>query len=359
MNNGLCGNQERYGYIKEWINKQIDITNSRLSFENFLFVCGNSGIGKTHSILKICEELNLFVSYLTTNNCSSSVELKDCIVKNTSSSLIQILTNDTKKKIIIIDEFDSMISLDRTINTTMFNILAEKKYKLVPIICISSLDVVKKIGNIKKKCEIIELGHPTNEDIYCLLKNLNKNISEEMLKNVINKSNNNLYQCMNNISIENSRFLYDKTDDIINVNELYGKTYNQEYIVKLLLNDPWLYPLRYHENLINELQNRELTTKRQHEFYKHFMNNIVFFDLLMYNNLIQDACHVFTLMTYNLYKINHKKNKSSDLSNFTKILSYLSLQKKNIKKNYTSVFPIYQLDSYHVNMAGINYIFFN
>jgi len=358
MNSIFCGNTDKYNYIIEWINKQISIKNSKLNFNNLLFVCGGSGIGKTHSILKICEELNLFVSYITTSNCSSSAELKDCIIKNTTSSLIQVLTNDTKKKIIVIDEFESMISIDRTINATLFNILAENKYKLIPIICISSTDIIKKIGNIKKKCEIIELNTPTHGEIYRVLKYIYKDIPDDVINNVVNNSNSNLNQCINNISLESSATLYDRTDQVININDLYGKTFNQEYIVKILLIDPWLYPLRFHENLIDELNIRDSTVKKNHELYKTFMHNIVFFDLLMYNNLIQDACYLFTLMTHSLYLIKHKNNKNSELSNFTKILSYLSLQKKNIKKNYISMFPIYQLDNYHVNMVGINNIFF-
>lgn len=357
----LCGNKEKYKYISEWINTQINKKDSKLSFNNFLFITGNSGIGKTYSILKICEELNLFVSYITTNNCSSSADLKDIIIKNTTSSLIQVLTNDTRKKIIVIDEFESMLSLDRTLNSTLFNILTEKQYKFIPIICISSLDIIKKIGNIKKKCQIVQLEQPSIEDVFQIMKNKFVNISDDELYKTIELSNCNINQCIININVKknSNEVFYDKLDPIININDLYGSQFNTEYIVKIILTNPWLYPLRFHENLIKELHKRKSNIKNNHDIYKKFMYRIVCFDLMMYKNMIEDACYFFTSIIHTIFLLKHKNNTNSDIENFTKILSYLSLQKKYIKKYYTSKFPIYHLDNYHINLVGRNNIFFN
>ena len=89
------------------------------------------------------------------------------------------------------------------------------------------------------------------------------------------------------------------------------------------------------------------------------MYRIVCFDLMMYKNMIEDACYFFTSIIHTIFLLKHKNNTNSDIENFTKILSYLSLQKKYIKKYYTSKFPIYHLDNYHINLVGRNNIFFN
>ena len=50
----------------------------------------------------------------------------------------------------MIDNYESILSIDRTINNTLLNILNSKKNKNISIICICNNDLLKKLGNIKK-----------------------------------------------------------------------------------------------------------------------------------------------------------------------------------------------------------------
>jgi nucleoside-triphosphatase THEP1 len=355
----FCGNDEEYSFIKGWIVHQFEKTETKISLDNFLFVTGNSGIGKTYSIQKICQELQLHVVNLNTNNCSSSAELTDNLVKTTTSSLLQVLTNDCRKKIIVIDEFESMMAIDRTINTTLLNILMDKKLKRIPIICISSIEIVKKIGTIKKKCQIIELKNPSDKEVFSLLKSIYPDRKDDFLKDIVDNSHGHLSQClqkMNNKFFDNT---FDKVDEIRSINYLYGNDFNRQDIINILANDPWLIPLRFHENLIKELSIRKSTIKKNHEFYVNFMNRLLFFDILMFKNTIDIACDLFTSSIYNLTLMPLKSKAKSDISSFTKMLSYLSLKKKYIKKSYSTNFPLYQISNYHINIIGRKYIFFN
>jgi len=343
----LCGNEEHYEVIREWIKTRIDSKADKLTPNYLLFVSGNSGIGKTFSIKRICEDLNLHTIILTTSNCSSSAELEDNLIKNTSSSLIQVLIKDNKDKIIIVDEFESMMAIDRTMNSTLLNLLSSNKLKKIPIICISSKDIVKKIGNIKKKCKIVELDNPTDDEIVALLQNKYPEQSVENLKEIVMKSYNNITQCIQ--KVENPLFGNNNgVDELLNINYLYGNAFDRKYITRILINDPWLTPLRFHENLISELQNRKTTIKKKTEFYVYFINNLLYFDLLMHNNNINVACDVFASCIHTLSIIPLKKQSVSNISGFTKILSYLSLQKKNLKKSYSASFPLYQISNYHI-----------
>ena len=358
MNMNLCGNTTNYTIIKEWISDQFKRPDVKISLDNFLFVTGNTGIGKSFSIKRICEELELHVVYLTTNNCSTSAELTDNIVKSTTSSMLQVLTNDTKRKIMVIDEFESMMAIDRTINTTLLNILTDKKLKMIPIICISSIEIVKKIGTIKKKCQIIELDNPEDDDICILLKRLYQDKPDELIRDVVSNSQNNISQCIQ--KIENTSFnQYDKMDETLSINYLYGNIFHRRNMVNILMNDPWLIPLRFHENLIKEMKIRKSTIKKNHEYYKEFTYNLLFFDILMYKNTIDIASEFFTSSIYPLTQMHIKANQLSDISGFTKMLSYLSLQKKYMRKSYSTSFPLYQVSNYHTNIIGRNYIFFN
>ena len=112
--------------------------------------------------------------------------------------------------------------------------------------------------------------------------------------------------------------------------------------------------MRFHENLINELKNRAITINNKNEYYKNFIYNICYFDLFMNKNCINEAINFFSCMIYQLSLCPMKKNKVSNIDNFTKLLSYLSLQKKNTKKAFTSIYPIYQISIYHINMLNIN-----
>jgi chromosomal replication initiation ATPase DnaA len=194
---------KRFTTVISWINDQVNLQkdNMRLSTKNVLFVAGNSGIGKTYSIQRICNNLNLHVIYISTSKCNSSKELDDLITKTCSSSMLQVLLNDTKQKIIIIDEFESMISIDKTINTTFLNLLESKRLKAIPIICITSIDIVKKIGLMKKKCTIINITHPEVNEIYDILIELYPNKDQKFLKQLSEQCNGNITQCIKNIDI--------------------------------------------------------------------------------------------------------------------------------------------------------------
>ena len=355
----LCGNNEKYSFIKDWISKQLNKSEIKISLDNFLFVTGSSGIGKSFSIKKICEDLELHVVYLNTNNCSSSAELTDNLIKTTTSSLLQVLTNDTKQKIIVIDEFESMMAIDRTINTTLLNILVEKKLKRIPIICISSIEIIKKIGTIKKKCQIVELEKPSNSEILSLLNNIYPEKDYETIRNIVESSQGHLSQCIQKIDNKFFNNTFDQMDENLCISYLYGNEFNRTNIANILSSDQWLIPLRFHENLIKELKIRKSTIKKNHEYYNKFINDLLYFDFLMYNNTIDIACEIFTSSIYPFTLMPLKPKQKSDISCFTKMLSYLSLQKKYIKKSYSTNFPLYQISNYHINIIGRNYMFFN
>ena len=132
-------------YIKKWILKP----QNKLTYNSCLFVTGKTGIGKSYFINKICNELNLFIININSNNCCNSKQLIDLLYKSFVSSLIQQLTNNTQKKIIIIDEFETLLSFDSTININLLNFL-NTNHKHIPIICIINNNL--KLGEIKKSC---------------------------------------------------------------------------------------------------------------------------------------------------------------------------------------------------------------
>ena len=158
--NILCGNIIFYKDIFNWL-------------KNFNY---NLKISKDSYIINI-----------NNNNCFNSTELTDIIFKSTTSSLIQQLTNNIKKKVIIIDNFDCIYMADKTINATLLKILIEKKIKNIPIICIANEEIIKKIGDIKKLCKIYKLEIPSKNEICNYLSNI-KYENIKLSKNYITRS---------------------------------------------------------------------------------------------------------------------------------------------------------------------------
>jgi hypothetical protein len=89
----------------------------------------------------------------------------------------------------------------------------------------------------------------------------------------------------------------------------------------------------------------------------YLIYNFCNFDILMNKNN-EIAIDFFISIIYDLCQYKYKNNKSHSLEHFTKLLSYLSLQKKNNKKNYKSNFPINQFNgNYHLSIINRKIIY--
>lgn len=357
---GLCGNHRIYSDILMWLrNFNYD---TKISAQSCIIVAGPTSIGKSYSIHSISKYLNCEIILIDNNNCYNSQFLKDIIYKSTSSSFIQILTNNFQKKVIIVDNFDALFISDKTINITLLKILLENKLKNIPIICISNNDIIKKIGDIKKLCVMHLLSTPSNDEITEIT-----GTSEISNKCCIN-SNGNLNKVFRDMdmSIANtvtSDLLYsDSIENTSDINILYSTEFNRHQTKAILIKDPWMIPLKFHENLIMSLNNRLLSLNKYNEYYKSFMYIMCLYDYYMFKNNIEFCVELFASKVYYLSLFKYKKNASvaSNIGNFTKMLSYLSLQKKNIKNNYNvKRFPLYQISNYHISLCNRKFISFN
>ena len=341
--------------IKDWIINSY-ITEKRLNINSCLFISGYSGIGKTCTINNIVNNLDLYVENINSFNCSSSIQLTDLLMKNYVSSLIQILTNNTKKKIIIIDDFDILMAIDSTINISLYNFIVSNTNKLkhIPIICIINIEQIKKLGEIKKKCKIIEMPKMEDIEIHKIFQGFKSDITFNESLKLINTEKYNLSNAIKIITNTN----YNNIDDIAIINDLYGKEFDRSKFKNIIIKEQWIIPLNFHENLISELMTNRKGIKKQKEvFYKKFIVNFCYFDIFMTNNI--EMCIDFFLSSISeLFIFPLKKTKIDKANNFTKMLSYLSLQKKNNKNSYNkSSFPLNQIGNYHINSINRKFIY--
>jgi hypothetical protein len=358
---GLCGNHSIYSDILIWL--RTFNYDAKISPQSCIIVAGPTSIGKTHSINCISRYLNYEIIVIDNNNCYNSQFLKDIIYKSTSSSFIQILTNRFQKKVIIIDNFDSLFISDKTINLTLLKILLENKLKNIPIICISNNDIIKKIGDIKKVCKIYMLATPNNEEITAILQKHEYDAGN--IKTCCINSNGNLDKLFRDIAnLNNDRLYSDNVEYASDINILYGDSFNRQQTKRIIIKDPWMIPLKFHENLIGNLNNRNLSLDEYNEYYKSFMYIMCLYDYYMFKENIEFCVELFASKVYYLslfkYKADAISISSSNIGNFTKMLSYLSLQKKNIKNNYNvRNKPLYQISNYHISLCNRKITSFN
>lgn len=339
--------------IKNWI---IDsYNNKKLSFDSCIFISGYSGIGKTYSINNLCKNLELFIINIDSFNCSTSAQLSDLLYKSFVSSLIQTLTNNNSRRIIIIDDFDILLSLDSTINITLYNFIQTNSNKLkhIPIICIINNSIVKRLGDIKKKCKIFETPKLSDVENYEILKSYKSDIKFNEAVKIINNPDFNLANAIRMVT----NTYFNHNDDIIAIEDLYSDVFNRNNLRRIINKEQWIIPLNFHENLITELyENRKGIKKQKELFYKSFMMNLCYFDIIM-SRCNEIGIELFICIIEGLFKIPNKKNKNLRLSNFTKMLSYLSLQKKTNKSNYNKSFPFQHIGNYHLTLINRKFIY--
>ena len=110
---------------------------------------------------------------------------------------------------------------------------------------------------------------------------------------------------------------------------------------RIIATDPRTMPLRFHENLIGELSRRRGTKTAIAAAYNEILWNMVDWDLLMNSTNTEFAIdHMASIATHLLPKLKLKPNSGeANQDDFTKMLSQLSIQKKNARQLHATGIP--------------------
>lgn len=352
----LCGNHKVYGDILGWL-ESFDYS-AELSAKSCIFVVGDACIGKTYSIKHICESLHLDIYEIDSYNCYDSAQLKDLIFKASTSALVQNLQNIEKKKVILIDNFDAIYSADKTVKTTLAKILSSnKKCNNIPIICVCDYETYKRFG-LFQIFEVFELEKPSINDMKILLKKLK--IKPARIKQLLQNTDYNMIRIFESLNNKNIMDCYSLCDPSYDMIFLYDtRKFDRDAIISIVSTDLWQIPLRFHENLIVELNNRNISLHSKYQIYSQFIDYLCAYDFFIHKNNTETALDIFASSIYPIKTAKQKKSSVPSMERFTKLLSYLSLQKKHIKHTYNASFPFYQIGNYHTQMLDRKFICFN
>ena len=293
-----------------------------------LYIYGYSGVGKTTGTLLLTQPFNTLL--LDTANCSDGRTVMDRILKfqNWSSVLCE---ENSKAKIVILDELETFLKTDRNILNTLLDYLKKYAPHSLPIILLGDTETSKKLGEIRSYItETIFLHRLQETDIFLYLKKhtpKNKIKLTDLLK-IAEDANGNLPLAIKNVEerLQKKRstppLVHYRGEEHKTFNEIFTCT-NPDTISWLLLQDTWMNPLKIHENSLTILDD---TT------YPPFLQDYIFFERWQSAN--PDNHLSFDYLAHALLHHIPPDIKTTPME-FSKLLSYISTQKKFKKMHYT------------------------
>lgn len=363
-------------YLNYFEENKHDLTTKR-----GIYIFGNPGVGKTRFVYDILNKLNYDIIGFDAGDVRNKSAI-DKITKHNMSdkNIMNLFYKKSTKIAIVMDEIDGMNSGDKGGINSLIKLMRPKKTRrqkkeditLNPIICIGNYHIDKKIKEIKKTIDNIEIKTPTDTQVKNILSNHLKieNMGEICSSYIggdlrklefiytINKVNKHL---IDNMDINSIFLSVDYNDDTkIITKKLLNNSYNIDEHFKLM-NDTnrTSVALLFHENIIDVLSNAHKIESI--DFYLQILENICFSDYIdritfqkqiwIFNEM---SSLIKTLYNNHLYqnKYIHKK-KHTGIVRFTKVLTKYSTEYNN------SVFMQDMCRKFHMDQKDLLCYFYN
>ena len=358
--NKILERESKVDNIKS-ILKEFEKNKNNLSFKKGIYVYGDPGTGKTTFVTNILKEMNYDIIKYDAGDIRNSSVIEEITKHNMSDKNIMSLFNKNIRKIaIIMDEIDGMNNGDKGGINALIKLIRPKKTKkqkteeitLNPIICIGNYRIDKKIKELMKVCNTVEIKTPSFTQMTIIIDNLLPSLENNIANKIahyiqgdLRKLNNLFSLCKNKTNFINS----DVIDNIFQVKsynddtkKITSKLIQDYYNIKdhnIIMNetDRTSVGLLWHENIIDVLEKNE--KKQSIPFYISQLENICFADYIdritfqkqiwQFNEM---SSLIKTFKNNKMYHKNYKKiNKVNNTSEirFTKVLTKYSTEYNN------------------------------
>jgi len=249
--------------IKEEIkNILINFENKKkdISYKRGLYIYGSPGSGKTEFIMDLLHELNYDIIKYDTSDVRNKCAIESLTSENFSDkSVISLLKKKAKPIAIVMDEIDGMNNGDKGGINSLIKLIRSKKTKkqkteditYTPVICISNYYADKKLKELIKVCNTIEIQKPSYEQIQEIIAIIMPNIDNKLLlENMINYIDGDLRKLKSIITIYENNFSILKNNLIQNI--FKQKLYNNDTkeITKEIISNKYL--IAQHITIMNE-----------------------------------------------------------------------------------------------------------
>jgi adenylate kinase family enzyme len=356
--NKILDRDDKVENIKS-ILKDFEKNKNNLFFKRGIYVYGEPGTGKTTFVINTLKEMNYDVIKYDAGDIRNSSVIEEITKHNMSDKNIMSLFNKNIRKIaIVMDEIDGMNNGDKGGINTLIKLIRPKKTKkqkmeeitMNPIICIGNYKVDKKIKELMKVCNIVELKPPTFFQMLQVVKTLLPNLENNIYNKITCHIQNDLRK------LNNLYFLYKNSPNFLNIqiidNAFQIKSYNDDTkkTTNKLLNN--YYDIKQHNSIMNETDRTSVgllwhenvidaidkTNKKQSiPFYISQLDNICFadyIDRITFQKQIWQFNEMSSLIkTFKNNKMYHKFYKTIECTDrdirFTKVLTKYSTEYNN------------------------------
>jgi hypothetical protein len=327
-------------------------------FKKGIYICGDPGTGKTSFVVKILLELNYDIVKYDAGDIRNKTVIDDITERNMSDKNIMSMFNKKIKKIaILMDEIDGMNNGDKGGINTLIKLIRPKKTKkqkleevsMNPIICIGNYRVDKKIKELMKVCNTIELKTPLPRQIESIVDTLLPMVDIKVKTQMVGFSQgdlrklNSIYNIyyknpslFNNDTIENILQLKSYNDDTKKItHKLINGYYSFDQHTNIMNEtDRTSVGLLWHENIIDVLEKTK--KKVSIPFYIKQLDNICFADYIdritfqkqiwQFNEM---SSLIKTLKNNKMYHAEFKQKYNPTEVRFTKVLTKYSTEYNN------------------------------
>lgn len=361
VESGFLGNDARFAELVQWLDGDVKQFGT-LCQECVCVVTGGAGVGKSHGIVQAIARVDKDVRIINAIETINSNDFKEFLHKQTTCNILDQFDNSHARRgiVIFIDDIETLLAADRSFINKFNLLLTSKNNKPVRIVASCSIYDVKAVTKNMLYDKIITLEKPSPADIeQFLLKNEavvaadGFDAGEGAAKEKVSKISKIAVECDGNLSTAINRLgMYLKTS--VNKTDIYpevAKIYNihdRKQLFTILEQDPWLHPLRFHENLIFEFGLRKGSKLAKEQMNIKILQGLCEWDQLMSHTkggdmteALEHACSTMLQLT-SLPKI---KNAAPSMDEFTRMFNYLSLRKKNLINLYEGGFPWYMIGS--------------
>ena len=293
---------------QEEVNKMRDIltnfeqTKHNLTTKKGIYIYGDPGTGKTTFVTNILKELGYDIIKYDAGDIRNK-SIIDTITKHNMSdkNVMSMFHKKVKRIAIIMDEIDGMNNGDKGGINSLIKIIRPKKTKkqrleditLNPIICIGNYHMDKKIKELMKVCNVIELKSPTPIQMNNIINHIIPAIDNSIKPNIVSfiqgdlrklttiyELYKNKQDILNNNIIKNIFLMKSYNDD---TRQITKKLINNNYLLKdhlTIMNetDRTIVGLLYHENIIDVIGKQP--KEQSIPFYLTLLSNMCFADYI-------------------------------------------------------------------------------